>query len=68
MFDHLIAVLDGKDLGRDLSVIRHDRALIKWLVEVTPKLDGKYQMSNRIYWVLNDIRNFIRCRNPDCPV
>lgn len=68
MFDRLICILDGKNLCGNILQTKRDSELIQWLINVTPKLDNRYSISNRIYWVLNDMHDFLRCLNPSCPV
>ena len=49
--------------------INHDPGLEElklWIIKSTPKLDTSHSLSERVYWILNGIKDFPRCQNPNC--
>lgn len=49
--------------------INHDPGLEElklWIIKSTPKLDNNHSLAERIYWILNGIKDFPRCQNSNC--
>lgn len=45
----------------------HLQDLAKWINQQTPFLQDKfYKWSTKIYWILNGIKDFPKCQNPNC--
>ncbi len=67
MFMLLCKILNSKKLhscSRTLILKKHCK-LLNWIYVMTPKLyDCK--LTERLFWILNDIHDFPRCLNPQC--
>lgn len=50
------------------SIIRkkENSDLYQFIIDSTPMLSGNYQITNRVYWILNDIHDFPRCQLQSC--
>lgn len=45
------------------------KPLLEWINYITPQLyDDKYTIQTKVYWILNDIDEFPKCKNPKCNV
>ena len=45
-----------------------NKYLIDYIISVTPKLDNFYTLGTRIYWVLNGLTDFPKCKNCGKPL
>lgn len=51
------------------NIINHNDELVRlrqWIVKRTSKLDASRTLTERIYWIVNGIKEFPRCQNPKC--
>lgn len=61
--------LTGNKVGAVISRWPKYLELRQWIISQTPKLDnGDFTMSTRIYWILNGLTDFPKCKTCGNPI
>ena len=61
------AILNSRHTLNENSKYGKYRHLLSWITETAIKLsDPEYTLKTKIYWIINDIRDFEKCANAAC--
>lgn len=62
-FDEIIDIVNSNPVQYS-NIIRGKKYLIEWINSVLPLLnDKKYELRTKVYWIINNIENFPKCKN-----